>query len=76
MNKSLVVFPQLDSFASLRFSHKYVSLKRLILVIFFFLHVRRPFKTLNLEYCVLCLENSKTVDHPFLHCPMAWNLFY
>ena len=38
---------------------------------------RRGFQLVN--RCYLCMENEETVNHLFLHCPVAtnlWNMFY
>ena len=33
------------------------------------LQVRRPFKSLNPQWCILCKGEGETIDHLFLHCP-------
>ena len=33
-------------------------------------------KALSLDMCMLSSKNSETNSHLFLHCEMAWQLFY
>ena len=40
------------------------------------LQVRRPFKSLNPQWCILCKGEGEAIDHLFLHCPYLiglWN---
>ena len=39
------------------------------------LHLRRPFKVLSPNWCILC-KSSETVDHLFLHCPITLGLWH
>ena len=38
------------------------------------LQFRRPYKTLNSLWCILCCENEEDNDHLFLHCKIAREL--
>ena len=39
------------------------------------LQLRRPFKTLSPDWCILCRSSSEIIDHLFLHCPIALGLW-
>ena len=39
------------------------------------LQMRRSNKALSLNQCAMCLENRKSVDYHFLHCPIALRLW-
>ena len=40
------------------------------------LQLRRSYKALNLDVCLLCIESGKTVDHIFLHWPLSLGLWH
>ena len=39
------------------------------------LWLRRPFKALSLNWCILCRSSNETIDHLFLYCPIALGLW-
>lgn len=39
------------------------------------LELRRPHHALSPDVCVLCLRDSVTHSHLFLHCNLAWKLW-
>ena len=39
------------------------------------LQLRRPFKTLSPDWCILCWSSIETIDHLFLHCLIALGLW-
>ena len=40
------------------------------------LQLRRPFKTLNPDWCILYRRNKGTIDHLFLHYPITLGLWH
>ena len=38
------------------------------------LQLRRSYKALSSDVCLLCMESGETVDHIFLHCPLSLGL--
>ena len=40
------------------------------------LQLRRPFKALSPNWCILCRGSSETIDHLFLHCPITLGLWH
>lgn len=38
------------------------------------LQLKRPFKALSLDWCILCRRSIETVDHLFLQCPITLGL--
>ncbi|RVW99862.1 Transposon TX1 uncharacterized 149 kDa protein [Vitis vinifera] len=43
------------------------------------LQLRRPFKSLCPQWCILCKGNGESIDHLFLHCPVTiglWNKLF
>ena len=40
------------------------------------LQLRRPFKALNPDWCILCRRSKETIDHLFLHCLMTLGLWH
>lgn len=40
------------------------------------LQLKRSYKTLSPNICKLCMEYRESVDHLFLHCPLALGLWY
>ncbi|RVW98459.1 hypothetical protein CK203_026896 [Vitis vinifera] len=40
------------------------------------LQLRRPYKALSPDICMLCMEQGETVDHLFLHCSMTMGLWH
>ena len=40
------------------------------------LQLKRPYKAISLDVCKLCMEHGESVDHFFLHCPLALKLWY
>ena len=40
------------------------------------LQLRRPYKALSPDICMLCMKQGETVDHLFLHCPLTMGLWY
>ena len=40
------------------------------------LQLRRSYKTLSFDVCLLCMENDETVDHIFLHCLLSLGLWH
>ena len=50
-------------------AHKKVNINNM-------LQLRRPFKNLSFDWCILCKRSSETVDHFFLHCPITLGLWH
>ena len=40
------------------------------------LQLRRPFKSLTTNWCILCMGNVGMIDHLFLHCPINSGLWH
>ena len=40
------------------------------------IQLRRSYKALSLDVCLLCIESGKTVDHIFLHWPLSLGLWH
>ena len=43
------------------------------------LQLRRPYKSLCPQWCILCKGNGEPIDHLFLHCPVTiglWNKLF
>ena len=40
------------------------------------LQLRRPYKTLSPDICMMCMKHGETVDHLFLHCSLAMGLWH
>lgn len=40
------------------------------------LQKQRPNCFLNFQWCIVCCKNGESVDHLFLHCPIALNLWH
>ena len=40
------------------------------------LQVRRSYKSFSPHWCILCKGNGEAVDHLFLHCPLALELWH
>ncbi|KAJ9678262.1 hypothetical protein PVL29_022997 [Vitis rotundifolia] len=40
------------------------------------LQLRRPYKALNPDICVLCMKHGESVDHLFLHCSLTTGLWH
>ncbi|RVW16749.1 hypothetical protein CK203_076445 [Vitis vinifera] len=43
------------------------------------LQLRRPYKSLYPQWCILCKGNGESIDHLFLHCPVTiglWNKLF
>ena len=40
------------------------------------LHVKRPYKSLSLHWCILCKGSGESIDHFFLHCLLTLGLWY
>ena len=40
------------------------------------LQLRRSYKTLSPDVCLLCMESGETVDHIFLHCSLSLGLWH
>ncbi|RVX21214.1 hypothetical protein CK203_002273 [Vitis vinifera] len=40
------------------------------------LQVRRPYKALSLDICILCMKYGESVDHLFLHCSLTIGLWH
>ena len=40
------------------------------------LQLRRSYKTLSPDVCLLCMESGDMVDHIFLHCPLNLELWH
>lgn len=40
------------------------------------LQKRRPNRSLNSQWCIMCRKNEESVDHLFLHCPIALFLWH
>ncbi|CAL5408064.1 unnamed protein product [Camellia sinensis] len=40
------------------------------------LQKRRPNRLLNPQWCILCCKSGESVDHLFLHCPIALTLWH
>ena len=40
------------------------------------LQLRRPFKALNPNCCILCRKSKETIDNLFLHCPITLGLWH
>ncbi|RVW92839.1 LINE-1 retrotransposable element ORF2 protein [Vitis vinifera] len=40
------------------------------------LQLRRPYKAISPDICMLCMKQGETVDHLFLHCPLTMGLWY
>ncbi|RVX22973.1 hypothetical protein CK203_008452 [Vitis vinifera] len=43
------------------------------------LQLRRPYKSLCPQWCILCKGNGESIDHLFLHCPVTiglWNKLF
>ena len=39
------------------------------------LQLRRPYKSLCPQWCILCKGNGELIDHLFLHCPVTIGLW-
>ncbi|RVW71406.1 Uridylate kinase [Vitis vinifera] len=40
------------------------------------LQLRRPYKSLCPQWCILCKGNGESIDHRFLHCPVTIGLWH
>ncbi|RVX21954.1 hypothetical protein CK203_001531 [Vitis vinifera] len=40
------------------------------------LQLRRPYKVLSPQWCILCKGNGESIDHLFLHCPITIGLWH
>ena len=40
------------------------------------LQLRRPFKALSPNWCILCRRSREMIDHLFLHCPINLGLWH
>ncbi|RVW93876.1 Transposon TX1 uncharacterized 149 kDa protein [Vitis vinifera] len=40
------------------------------------LQLRRPYKALCPQWCILCKGNGESIDHIFLHCPVTIGIWY
>ena len=40
------------------------------------LQLRRPYKSLCPQWCILCKGNGELIDHLFLHCPLTITLWH
>ena len=40
------------------------------------LQVRRPYKTLSPDICILCIKHGESADHLFLHCSLTIGLWH
>ena len=40
------------------------------------LQLRRPYKSLCSQWCILCKGNRESIDHLFLHCPVTIGLWH
>ncbi|RVW89274.1 hypothetical protein CK203_032671 [Vitis vinifera] len=40
------------------------------------LQLRRPYKALCPQWCILCKGNGESIDHLFLHCPVTIGLWH
>ncbi|RVX19565.1 Bifunctional purple acid phosphatase 26 [Vitis vinifera] len=40
------------------------------------LQVRRPYKALSPDICILCMKHGESADHLFLHCSLTIGLWY
>ena len=40
------------------------------------LQLRRPYKALCPQWCILCRGNGESIDHLFLHCPVTIGLWH
>ena len=40
------------------------------------LRLRRSYKTLNSDICMLCMERGESIDHFFLHCSLTFGLWH
>ncbi|RVW53835.1 hypothetical protein CK203_088568 [Vitis vinifera] len=40
------------------------------------LQLRRPYKALSPQWCILCKGNGESIDHLFLHCPVTIGLWH
>ena len=40
------------------------------------LQVRRPYKTLSPDICILCMKHGESADHIFLHCSLTMGLWH
>ena len=40
------------------------------------LQLRRPYKSLCPQWCMLCKGNGESIDHLFLHCPLPIGLWH
>ena len=40
------------------------------------LQLRRPYKSLCPQWCILCKGNGELIDHLFLHCPVTIGLWH
>ncbi|RVX09397.1 GTP-binding protein TypA/BipA-like [Vitis vinifera] len=40
------------------------------------LQLRRPYKALCPQWCILCKGNGESIDHIFLHCPVTIGLWH
>ncbi|RVW64358.1 hypothetical protein CK203_047027 [Vitis vinifera] len=40
------------------------------------LQLRRPYKSLCPQWCILCKGNGELIDHLFLHCPITIGLWH
>ena len=38
--------------------------------------LRRPYKSLNPNWCILCMRGGELIDHLFLHCPITLRLWH
>ena len=40
------------------------------------LQVRRPYKALSPDICILCMKHGESADHLFLHCSLTIGLWH
>ncbi|WJZ82747.1 hypothetical protein VitviT2T_002478 [Vitis vinifera] len=40
------------------------------------LQLRRPYKTLSPDICILCMKHGESADHLFLHCSLTIGLWH
>ena len=40
------------------------------------LQLRRPYKALSPDICILCMKHGESVYHPFLHCSLTTGLWH
>ena len=40
------------------------------------LQLRRPYKALTPDICILCMKHEKSADHLFLHCSLTMGLWH